>query len=418
MRRRGHRMEVSPNAMRVAVDARSLASPVLRGWDRYTVGLVKELVRQGVAITLFHRARQRLERRHIADLGCEVVGLNDRGGLHWEQVAVPLALWRARFDLFHAPAEHGVPLAAPCPVVLTIHSLTAHSYDDLVGRRILPGRVRDYLGHDARLDYRSPAVCYWRAQVARANHILCPSDFCRDEIIRFLGLSPNRVTAIPLAAHEQFQKPPADAAVRAARLNQLGVRKPYLLYVGGYEAHKNVGGLLETFAMVRGAMPELSLVVVGSKAIPETIAAHAVSLGLRPGREVVFLVNLGEELNHLYDDAELFVTLSWREAFCLAVLEAIARGVPVIASAWDGTREITGAQGRLIDPRDHEAAKRAILETLAISNRVELGAAIRAQAERFTWGTTAARTLEIYRSVIRTRSTSVAPATPSTDCRS
>lgn len=384
----------------MAFDARSLSSRVLRGWDRYLVGLAGELVRQGVEVTLFHRASQPLQRRHVADLGCEVAGLEDHGGLHWEQVVVPLALWRHGFDLFHAPAEHGVPLAAPCPVVLTIHSVTAHSYNDLVKQRVLAGRVRDYLGYDVRLDYRSPAFCYWRAQVARADHILCPSDFCRDEIIRFLGLSPNRITTTRLALHEQFRRPSKAPHIRALTLDRLGVTKPYLLYVSGFETHKNVAGLLETFALVRAVRPRLSLVVVGSKALPTAIPAHAARLGLRPGRDVVFLVDLAEELTDLYDDAELLATLSWRESFPLPVLEAMARGIPVVASAWGGVREIIGASGRLVDPRDHEAAKSAILEVLAMSNRAALSVAIRAQADRFTWAATAAQTLEIYRSLI------------------
>ena len=80
--------------MRVAFDARSLSSPVLRGWDRYTVGLVGELVRVGTDVTLFHRSREPIHASHVADLGCRVLGLPDHGGLYWEQVAVPLALWR------------------------------------------------------------------------------------------------------------------------------------------------------------------------------------------------------------------------------------------------------------------------------------------------------------------------------------
>jgi len=386
--------------MRIAFDARSLSSRVLRGWDRYLVGLAGELVRQGVEVALFHRAREPLDGRHIADSRFEVVGLEDRGGLHWEQMVVPLALWRRKFDLFHAPAEHGVPLAALCPVVLTIHSLTGHSYNDLIARGMLVGRVRDYLGNDERLDYGSPAFCYWRAQVARASHILCPSDYCRDEIIRFLGLPPSRVTTTRLAVHEQFRKPRNAPQIRAGTLNRLGVSKPYLLYVGGFETHKNLGGLLEAFALVRAVKPQLSLVVVGSKALPETIPAHAARLGLRPGCDVIFLLDLAEALTDLYDDAELLVTLSWRETFCLPALEAMARGIPVLASAWGGTREILGASCRLVDPRDHEAAKGAILELLTMSNRFAAGAAIRAQAERFTWAATAAQTLEIYRSLI------------------
>src|SRR5262245_8669551 len=158
--------------MRVAFDGRSLASPVLRGWDRYTVGLVRELVRQGVEVTLFHRARESLCSLHVADLGCRVEGLRDRGGIYWEQVAVPLALWRDRYDLFHAPAEHGVPLASPCSVVLTFHSATAQSYGDLIRRGRLPGRIRDYLGYDGQPQRRTPAGLYMQAQVARADHLI------------------------------------------------------------------------------------------------------------------------------------------------------------------------------------------------------------------------------------------------------
>ncbi len=390
--------------MRIAFDARSLASPVLRGWDRYLVGLASELVRRGIEVTLLHRARELLRREHVSDLGCEVVGLEDHGGLHWEQVAVPLALWRRRVDLFHAPAEHGVPFGAMCPVVVTIHSVTEHSFRDLIERGLLAGKARDYLGKEVGRDDRRLASWYWRAQVARANQILCPSDYCRDEVIRFLGRSPNRVTTTPLAVHEQFRRPPNAPEIRARTLSRLGVSKPYLLYVGGFEAHKNVGGLLEVFALLRAARPELSLVVVGSKALPESIVERAIRLRLRPGLDISFLVNVTEDLTDLYDEAELLVTLSWRETFCLPALEAMTRGIPVVASAWGVGREVVGDAGRLVDPRDSEAARNAIGEVLAMKNRAGLAASIRARADRFTWATTAAQTLEVYRSLIGGRS--------------
>lgn len=149
--------------------------------------------------------------------------------------------------------------------------------------------------------------------------------------------------------------------------------------------------------------------------MPEAIPAHAIRLGLWPGREVVFLVNLGQELTDLYDEAELFVTLSWRETFCLPVLEAMARGVPVVASAWGAAREVAGVAARLVDPRDHQAAKRAILETLAAGDRRTLGNIICGQAQRFSWKTTAERTLEIYRSLIRGRQIAAVPAASPTD---
>ncbi|MBX6314529.1 MAG: glycosyltransferase family 4 protein, partial [Isosphaeraceae bacterium] len=387
--------------MRIAFDGRSLASQVLRGWDRYAVGLIGGLVRQGVEVTLFHRARQPLHGPHTADLGCRVVGLSDLGGHYFEQVAVPLALRRGKFDLYHAPFERGVPLLSPCPVVLTIHSVTTQSYEDLVRRGLLPGPVRAYLGYEVH--HWSLDAITWHLQINRAHHILTPSEFCRGEVIRLLRIPPDRVTATPLAVDEQFLRPAHPEPVRAATLGRLGVRKPYLLFVGGYEPHKNVRGLLESFALIRAERPDLSLVVVGSKSLPEGVRRDAERLGLRPGREVVFLVNITEELVDLYDDAELMVTLSWRETFCLPALEAMSRGVPVVASIWGASPEVIAEAGRLVDPRDPAAAKVAIAELLAANahaDRASLRRRLQARAQRFDWEATATQTIAIYERLI------------------
>ena len=383
--------------MRVAFDGRSLSSPVLRGWDRYTVGLVGELVRQGIEVTLFHRASEPLHTPHVAGLNCRVVGLRDRGGLYWEQVGLPLALWRERYDVFHAPAEHGVPLAAPCPVVLTIHSVTWHSYADMVRRGILPGRVRDYLGFNAQPNRRTPGGSYMQAQIARADHILTPSDFCRREVMRFLRVPPERVTVTPLAVHEQFRKPPSASEVRAATLARLRIHVPYLIYVGGYEPHKNVAGLLAAFADVRSQCPQLSLVLVGTKTLPDVLLARAESLHLSPHRDVRFLLNLTGELTDLYDAAEMFVSLSWRETFCLPALEAMTRGLPVVASAWGATPEVVGAAGALVDPRNKEDAVRTILQILSSTDGAVRRDCLKVRAGHFDWQSTASRTLAIYR---------------------
>jgi glycosyltransferase involved in cell wall biosynthesis len=358
--------------------------------------LVRELVRSGIEVTLFHRDREPLHKPHVADLKCKVVGLSDRGGLYWEQIAVPLALWRGKYDLFHAPAEHGVPLAAPCPVVLTYHSVTLHSYADLIRRGFLPGRVRDYLGYDGRPQRRSPAGLYHQAQVARADHVIVPSEFCRREVIRFLRVPPGRVTVTPLAVHDQFRRPPSSPEAQQTTLASLGIHQPYLLYVGGYEPHKNVQGLLKAFAGVKQALPQFSLVLVGSKSIPEYLYVRSADLGLLPGRDVCFLLNLTEELTDVYDGAELFISLSWRETFCLPALEAFTRGVPVVASAWGATSEVVGDVARLVDPRDHPGVIEAVLELASAKKAAGFGLRARQAASRFDWSQTARQTRCLY----------------------
>jgi hypothetical protein len=387
--------------LHIGFDARHLTSKVLRGMDRYTVGLARELVNQGVKVTLFHRDREPLNPAHTENLGCHVVGLSDYSGLYWEQVAVPMAILREKIHVYHAPAERGVPLFAPCPVIFTIHSVTGHSYYNLVKVGLLPGLVSDYLGYD----FNPHSNTFWdylfRLQISRSNHILTPSDFSRNEIISFLNIHPSRVTTTHLAVHEQFEKLANPEHERTTILKTLGVQKPYLLYVGGYEPHKNVAGLLETFAIVKKSRPDLILVTVGSKFMPEildTLRQKVLSLNLHPN-DVVFLVDIKDELTDLYDSAELFVTLSWRETFCLPALEALTRGLPVVGSEWGAFAEIVGDAGRIVNPNDYTGAANTITEMLQPEKRRSLSDLAYQQAQRFNWKKAAKDTLIVYQNI-------------------
>ncbi len=371
--------------LRVAMDGRSLASPIVRGMDRYIIGLVEHLASRDVEVTLVHRDGEPVHPDHQRRLGVPLLSISDRSGLSWEQVSLPRALRRGRFDLYHAPAEHGVPLLAPCPTVLTLHSATAFSYDDLIRRGKLPGPLSRYLGDIGNPHAWTAANLYWRAQVRRATHIIAPSAFARDEIVRLLRIGKHDVSAIPLAVDRSFASAPRDDRARRDTLDRLGVRGPYLLYVGGYEPHKNVAGLIHAFGLVRAARPELSLVVVGSRS---TISMP------EPAPGVVVLTGLGPELPALYDGAELFVSLSWRESFGLPALEAMTRGTAVVASAWGAAPEIVRSGGRLVDPRDPVAFRDAVLRLLEDPSR---SAASRADAARFSWDATADATVTIYR---------------------
>lgn len=375
--------------LRVAFDARDLAAAAPRGMVRYVLGLVRELPARGVRVTLFHRRREPLNPALLAGLPADVVGLPDRSAVHWEQVAVPLALRRGRFDLYHAPAERGVPLAAPCPVALTVHSTTAASYRDLVRRGLLPGPPGRYLGYDPNAGRWRWSRAYFRLQHRRADHVFAPSAFAAREVGRFLGVPARRRSVTPLAVPDGFDRPRDEASMARTRA-RLGVRPPYLLNVGGYEPHKNVPGLLAAFALVRQTRPDLSLVVVGSKGVPAGLAAAA-------GPGVVLLADLGPELVDLYDGAAAVVSLSWRETFGVPLVEAMARGVPVVASAWGAGPEVAGDGGLLVDPRDPAAAAAAVLRVLDPAARDALAAAGRERVARFDWGRTADATVTVYR---------------------
>jgi len=390
--------------VRVAFDARSLSSPAPRGWDRYLIGLARELRRCGIAVALLHREREPLQAAHLRGLDCAVVGLADRGGLHWEQFAAPRALRQGDYSVFHAPAEHGVPLISAVPTVLTIHSVTARSYIELVAGGMLPGKASDYLGPAADIRRWTAANLYWHLQIRRAGHILTPSRYAKQEVHRFLRIPDALVDVTPLAVDEQFTRSAKSRAEIGNTLERLGIRSPYLLFVGGYEPHKNVLGLLDAFVAVRAWRPDLALVLVGTKGVPEKLADSVRQCGLRPGADVHMLADLTDDLADLYDGAELFVTLSWRETFCLPALEAMTRGVPVVASSWGATPEVVGDGGILVDPRESKEAAGAIVEILSSPACREqwVSKAMKA-AKRFSWQDTASKTLTVYQSLVSGR---------------
>jgi glycosyltransferase involved in cell wall biosynthesis len=109
----------------------------------------------------------------------------------------------------------------------------------------------------------------------------------------------------------------------------------------------------------------------------------------------------------LYDAAETFVSLSWRESFGLPALEALACGLAVVVSGMGASPEVVGRVGVLVDPRDLDGAAREILAVLA-RPRTENDVAARVeQARRFSWDRCVERTLAVYEALTRRRAFAV-----------
>jgi len=388
--------------MRIAIDGRSLAvCKVPRGWDRYTLAVARELAAAGHDVVFIHRRGSVVEDSLLSRSGLAALAPADHGGIHWEQIALPAALARWNADVYLATIEHGVPLWAPCPVVLTLHSVTPHSYRDLVASGTLPPPLRAYLGYDFRTS--TWRYAYWRSQVQRAAHLIAPSAYCRDEIVRLLGVSGERVTVAPLALADEFRAPRASEDVRADALRRHGVRLPYVLYVGGYEPHKNVRGAIRAFALTRRGAPSLQLVLVGTGSVSDAIVEFARQQHLEGDGNIRFLSDIASDLPALYDEAAAFISLSWRESFGLPALEAAVRGTPVVVSGWGAAREVLGDAAMFVDPRDVEAAAAALLRGIGVpAHRRALSPAVSA---RFSWKQTAAAMLDVCNRVtVRTRS--------------
>ncbi len=371
----------------VAIDARDAYAHEIRGWGRYTRSLVGAL-QAGPAEGLQIHAFQ------DGGAGPEVL---------FEQVKLPLALRRRRAALVHAP-NCFLPLLRPCPGVVTINDLAFETWpSDFAPRTLVKYRLF------ARLAARS------------AQRVICPSEFTRQDLCERYAVEPGKVRVIPDApALAQGEKPPvqddpplaADEKrcpidERSASGDELGLgderppQAPYVLAVGDLRKKKNLGPLVQAFTDLRR-----------QERIPHRLVLAGVDGGEGPrlralaGDAPLELTGyVGDSrLDALIRGAEVVVAPSLYEGFGLVVLEAMARGTPVLAARATALPQTGGDAALYFEPgRDGGREDlRLVLESLLGDPGARAGLSRRGLSwvAQFSWERTARETVAVYRELL------------------
>jgi glycosyltransferase involved in cell wall biosynthesis len=292
---------------------------------------------------------------------------------------LPIDLFVGRVDIFHGPFNFVPPIICGRSVV-TVHDIAF---------KFIP----EYL----RADWVSDIDRYMTPSVRRADAIITISQFSKQGIAETFGIPEERIRVIYHGVSEEFtpEPGPTDATI----LQKMGVNRPYILFVGTLQPSKNVGRLLEAFAILKEDQKiGQRLVVVGERGwMYDGILKRYEELRLRD--EVLFAGYVpNRDLPALYRGADLFVLPSVFESFGIPVLEAMACGTPVVASRACALPEITGGAGLLVNPESVEEMAHAIHRVL--SDR-ELRERLRQQGlsriQNLTWNETARKTMGVYR---------------------
>jgi glycosyltransferase involved in cell wall biosynthesis len=230
-----------------------------------------------------------------------------------------------------------------------------------------------------------------------ADAIIINSNSLRAEIEQHLEVDPGKLKLIYEAVdHDLFR--PGDADQARANVAKHGVTGPFVLFVSSLFKYKNAEGLLKAWAQTD--LPEHQLVIIGGGEPRYVQELKALAQGT--GKSVLFTgkLPLSETVN-FYRAAEVFVYPSLNETFGLPILEAMASGCPVVTSDISAMPETAGGAAVLADPNDPASIAKAI--TVAATDRDRLIAAGLVRAKQFTWGATAAATLDVYREAAEKR---------------
>jgi glycosyltransferase involved in cell wall biosynthesis len=286
-----------------------------------------------------------------------------------------------RFDVFHA-INYVPPGRSRRPVLPFIHDLS-HVHHPLMHPKDRVEWLRRQL-----------------ALVADAPFVQTNSLFSKREIVAVLGVPESRVHVTYAAPGAEFQ-PAAEGDEAWLAENKLTARR-YILTVGTREPRKNFKSVAEAYAgLPENVHAKFPLVWCGSAGWGDLALSRSVARAREAGHIRIVGYVPDRALAALYRNCALFVMASVYEGFGMPVVEAMACGARVALSKIPVFEEIAGNYGRFVEPLDVEGWRRVIGQAIEDACDPRTPAAPQPDLARFSWRSSAATTLELYRQLLR-----------------
>jgi glycosyltransferase involved in cell wall biosynthesis len=297
---------------------------------------------------------------------------------------------RADFDLFHIADHSYAHLVHVLPADRSV--VSCHDID----------AFRTLIGDGRESDSKLPRFLTRRVLrgLQKAAHVLCDSRVTQQDLVDHRLIRSDRTQVVPLGVHPSCLEPsPPEAIARASELLATPTPTLDLLHVGSVIPRKRIDLLLRIIARVRGRYPTLRLVRVGG---PLTTSQRDLASALGVADAVLTLPHLDRStLAAVYRRAALVLLTSDREGFGLPIVEALACGVPVVATDLPVCREVGGAATSFCPDADVRAWTASIVGLLSEREHApddwrRRQAAARAHASAFTWSACAWEVSRVY----------------------
>ncbi len=309
----------------------------------------------------------------------------------WDEINIPNILKDGEIELYHVPQNGvGLPKDKKCPFVITLHDVIPFKMPETVSDNYL------------RIFHKELPLL-----LPLCDGVITVSEYSKQDISEAFNYPKEKIHVTYLASEPIYCVINKSFAKRIIK-KYYNLEGDYILYIGGFSPRKNILGLIEAFSKLLQSSSEkdLKLVIAGKKGKSyELYKKRAEELHVE--NDVVFpgFIPL-EHLPYLYNSAKLFVYPSFYEGFGLPPLEAMACGVPVVASNVTSIPEIFGNSALLVNPRDVEELYQALYRGLTDEvKRQELIIEGLNKSNSLSWEKTARETLSIYKVITHVAST-------------
>lgn len=380
--------------MRIGIDARFYGS-IGKGLGRYTQKLIEHLEDVDSRNQYFVFLRRENFDEYVPKNTRFVKVLADyRWYSFSEQFLFPILLLKYRLDLVHFP-HFNIPILYFKKFIVTIHDLILIRFPTQRSTTLHP------------LWYWMKFLAYKFViffAVKKSCHIMTVSQFTKNDILEHYPIPEEKVTVSYEAANPfcfYSSKEKAEGILRKYGLlkhsvdgEKYGIIQPYLLYVGNAYPHKNLELLVEV--MNRGIFHGITLVLVGKEDyFYQRLKKFVKKIGCK---NIIFTGFVpDDELDVLYRFGRAYLFPSLYEGFGLPPLEAMSKGLPVIAASGSCLPEILGDAALYFDPRNKESLV-SILQKLLSDESLQKRLSKRGseQSVKFHWKSMAEETLLVY----------------------
>lgn len=364
--------------MKIGIDASRALRPIKTGTEWYNVEIIRYLVDLDKKNNYILYSQKEPE----APL------LNLPPNVSWRVMPFPRGwtLFRLSLEmLFHPPdvlfvPAHTLPLITPKRSVVMVHDLGFIHNPELY-----PARQKIY--HNFVINYVKH----------NATHILTPTEFTKQDIVKTIGIPENKITAIWHGFDDNLYRPRPVSDHPSTEYGK------YIFYIGRLETKKNIVNLIKAFNILRSSNSKqltTKLVLAGKPSHGYEQIKEAIDNSPYQ-KDIIELGYLKEEDVPVYmSNAALFAFPTSFEGFGIPIIQAMACGCPVIASNNTCIPEITGNAAILIDPQKPQEIADKMTEILTNkSERDQLIEKGLVQVKKFSWKNSAKETLKVLEKI-------------------
>src|SRR5579871_215151 len=359
--------------MRVGFDARWYNQS---GVGSYIAGLLPALVRAGCELVVYVNPRNPvlcLDKLSLQKVPVSAGKYSPLSSLEFRRLEK-----RDKLDLFHCPF-YAAPLLR-CPIVVTIHDLIPFLFPIYSWPR------------------QKMVQAGYRVAAKRAAHLITDSHCTGSDLQKVLGVHPERISTVHLAADRKIFHPCAPTDEEEHLQKKFGIGRPFVVVAGARNWRtKNLKNALQSLEIAQKEFnAAFETVIYGPRESSDPLSADLA--------RKFQLHDLGyvdaKDLAALFRHAHAFVMPSLYEGFGLPLLEAMSCGCPVITSDRGSLPEIAGAGAQCFEPFDVKGMASALSALLRSPEELQQkrSNALRRAAD-FSWDKAALETISVYHHV-------------------